>query len=152
MDSATSATYVVGAGAILMAGVQALIYNAQRKAQNLANKQALFERRMKAFRNVSQYVDFYIENDGNVNPGPKRDAYDDAIADAPHIFSKQARAAFKSVELRLDEHAKAKPIIQYDDEGSVVRQSGPHANAELAKLKMSRGALPNEVADDLNLT
>jgi hypothetical protein len=152
MDPAVTATYVAGAAAAFVGTVQALIYNSQRRIQDQANKQALFDRRIRAYLDVKEFVENYVEREGLVGNSQARSAYNEALKHVPFIFSERARKGFRSVELRLKEHEEAMPPREYDVYGDVMKALGPEPAGELAKLKSSLKALPVEVETDLRLT
>lgn len=152
MVDGTTATLIVGAGAILVGLVQAAIYNSQRRIQDLANKQALFERRMKAYLDIKCFAEHYVEREGVVGSSQQRTAYDEALTHAPFIFSRRARKGIASVERRLNEHAAEMPPREYDFYGGMMKSTDTEPVAELTKLKLSLKALPSEVEADLRLT
>lgn len=152
MNDAITAAYVAAAAATFVGLVQALIYNSQRRIQDQANKQALFDRRMQAYLAIKAFADHYVDRGGLVGDGQQRTAYKDALRHVPYIFSKRARAGFASVDRRLKEHQAAMPEREYDPYGGIMKSKGPEPAAELAKLELSVKALPGEVEGDLRLT
>lgn len=145
------ATYAVGAAATFVGLVQARIYHLQRRTQENANKQALFDRRMRLFLNVQRFAEHYVAVEGMVGSSQSRTEYEDAIVHAPFLFTKKVRQAFANVDRRLKEHAAAMPPVEYDVYGDMQKPTAPLPVAEIVRLRRAIKDLAEEVESDLRL-
>ncbi len=148
----TTATLVVGAGAIIVGLVQAVIYLGQSRNQAIANKQALFDRRLRIFKEIRFYTWTYLEANGNYFATQRREDLAETFIESQFVFSADAYAAIKSLENALVAHEAARGTPEYDFGGSIAVPAAPPPAHLTTKLQGAYNRLADALFTDLDLT
>jgi hypothetical protein len=148
----TTATLVVGAGAIIVGLVQAVIYLGQSRNQAIANKQALFDRRLRIFKEIRFYAWTYLEANGNFFATRRREDLSETFIESEFVFSADAYAAIKSLENALVAHEAARGTPEYDGCGEITVPAAPPPAHLTTKLQGAYDRLAAALFADLDLT
>lgn len=146
MEVYVDGSIVVGVGAIGVAAVQAFIYWQQKKAQEQANRQGLFDRRYQLYKIISKTTARYISVEGRWLKSEERTALDDAVDEARFVFPTESYNPIVLLREAITRHSEIVPDGEYEPaKGMMTYPESPAADEALERVKAALADLPNHL-------